>query len=465
MKPIVILFFLGVISAPIFSVEPVKNQSDEDFVKEKKTEKKTTTKSEPIQEDWELELDKDIEEVTKNSTEKKDTKNLGYPKIFPSPSIDRNVQNLMMDINAAIDLLGGWDKNKNKTTENNLDVRGAEIGFSGAVDQMIRGNLLIAAHNENGEYVFEIHEANAVFPFLLKQVTVKAGKMFLDLGRLNRIHQHDWVFSTAPIVHSKLMDKEAIQDTGAEFNILLPWQKLTQEIVIGATNGRSWGHSHSAGSPKNNPMSYIHLKNFYYIGNNWGTQFGLTAIRYEPDSNSNKTIRTQYGADFLLRWNRSFLKSFMLMGEVWYRETRYPDGFDLLTFQRTKTPMETQVGYYIFADYQFHEQWSLGFRFDYFTIPNLRNKQGFLAENSEMAYTPQVTFKPSEFSFIRLSFERRYSKDLTIGSSAYSVKSNEEWIKEYTENPNSQTSKPQMVTYQVYLQCTFILGSHPPHAY
>lgn len=456
-----IIFIFGALTAPIFS-EEVGTENRSPLAKNtiQENEEKTETEA-----SWEAELEKDLSKQKGQADKFQNSRGFNSPMFMNPQSSDRSTQNLMMDIMAAVDTVGQWDKNKKKSTENRFDVREAEFGFSGAVDQWIRGNLLVAAHNEDGKYFFEIHEANAFFPFLSKYVTLKAGKMFLDLGRLNRIHRHDWIFTNAPIVHRKLMDKEAIADTGAELNFLLPWEKITQEIVLGATNGRVWGHTHSDGQAKNNPMMYLHLKNFVYLGDNWGTQFGFTAIRYEPDAKSNKTVRNQYGADFLLRWNRSFLKSFILTGELWYRETRFPQVMDTVTFQNKKTPMETQVGYYIFADYQFHQQWSLGFRFDYYKIPNLRDKFGYLAENAEMAYTPQVTYRPSEFSFIRLSVERKYTKDFTIDSGFLTVKSNEEWVKEFSENPKMEMSKQQMVTYQIYLQCTFILGAHPAHTY
>ena len=65
----------------------------------------------------------------------------------------------MMDINAAVDMVGGWDKNKPKQRviisileKQNLDLMLQSI-------QVMRGTLLIAAHNEGGKYFSEIHEA------------------------------------------------------------------------------------------------------------------------------------------------------------------------------------------------------------------------------------------------------------------------------------------------------------------
>lgn len=393
------------------------------------------------QDDWETELDKELKLIQERESSSDQSKTNSTEADVSSQGLGRSNQNLMMNINAAVDLVGSWDNNKPETTDNSINVREAEFGFFGAIDQWGRGSLLAAAHNEDGDYVFEVHEANIMFPFISKYVNLKLGKMILDWGRLNRIHRHDWPFTMAPIVHEKLMDEESVEDTGGEISILNPFfDSFSQEIVLGISNGRYWGHTHGKGQSKNNPMAYLHLKNFYYFGDNWGTQFGGTAIRYEPDSDS-KAERRQFGLDAVLKWNKGNQKSFMLMSEIWYRENRFEDIQNPDTFLKEKVPMDTLWGYYIFAEYQFHQLWLIGYRYDFFNVPNLRNNGGYYARNAVEANTLQITFRPSEFSFIRLSGERRYTADF------------------------SKNTDQEFVDYRYYLQVTFILGSHPAHKY
>lgn len=391
--------------------------------------------------DWESQLLDELSKQEKQQSKFENSRNIASPTQVNPLTADRSVQNLMMDMSASVDMVGQWDNNKPQTTSNSLDVREAEFGFFGAIDQFGRGSLIVAAHNEGGRYFFEIHEANIIFPFISKYVNLKLGRFFLDVGRLNRIHRHDWNFTMAPIVHQRLMDVEAVEDTGAEASILFPfWNFMTTELVLGVTNGRYWGHTHTAGVNKNNPMMYAHLKNFVYLGNNWGTQFGATVMRYEIDPVT-KSYRMQYGLDSVVRWNQSMLKSFILMSELWYRENRYPDELDPTTFRNNPIPMETFWGYYIMLDYQFLQQWLIGYRYDFFNVPNLRDKNGEFARNAVEGNTIQLTYKPSEFSFIRASVERRYTADF------------------------SSDFDPEFVDYRYYLQATFILGAHPAHKY
>lgn len=129
------------------------------------------------------------------------------------------------------------------------------------------------------------------------------------------------------------------------------------------------------------------------------------------------------------------------MSELWYRENRYPDQIDPTTFRNNPIPMETFWGYYIMLDYQFHQQWLIGYRYDFFNVPNLRDKDGKFARNAVEGNTIQLTYKPSEFSFIRTSVERRYTADF------------------------SSDLDPEFIDYRYYVQATFILGAHPAHKY
>lgn len=394
-------------------------------------------------ENWEADLEKDLKEQEEKDRGMSGSRGVTSP-VQTGNQINRSAQNLMMDVSAAIDLVGAWDRNKPRGTgeriDNKLDVRTAEFGFTGAVDQWLRANFLAAAHGENGQYFFEVHEANVQFPFLPFNTSLKVGQMFMDIGRLNKIHSHDRPFTMTPIVHEKFFGWESAMDTGAEFSILFPWKFITQELVLGATNGMKWGHAHSAGQPKNNPMAYAHLKHFYYFGNNWGTQFGFSGVRYEPSPNR-RNERFLYGMDAVLRWNRSNLRELMFMSEAWYQQEFFPEVTDPVTFENSKAPTRDQWGYYLFIDYKFHQLWSAGVRFDYFTDKSLVRSNGRAADNAIEAQSLQITFHSSEFGKIRGSIERRFIMDY------------------------SKTDFQEVREIRFYAQAVAILGSHPAHSY
>ena len=390
-------------------------------------------------EDWEKDLERDLLEQESRQKAFIDSRGTNAP-IAMQNQVNRASQNLMMDVSVAVDLVGEYDKNRPKTTDNKLDVRTAEFGFSGAVDQWLRGYFLAAAHGEDGKYFFEVHEAWVQLPFLPLNTSLKAGTMFLDLGRLNRIHAHDRPFTRSPIVHEKLLGWESVFDTGAEINFLFPWKFITQELVIGSTNGKKWGHSHSEGIKKNNPMFYSHLKHFYYFGNNIGSQFGFTGIRYEVDSN-NTNQKYMYGTDFLVRWNRSNLREFQFLTEYWYSIEKFNSTYDIIKSSVSKPENIIQWGYYAFLDWKFHQLWSIGYRYDFFTDRSSKNSQNIGVLNFIEANSVQLTFRSSEFALFRGTLERRFILD------------------------ESNDTDKDRVDQRFLVQAMFILGSHPAHTY
>lgn len=431
-----VLLFLGIL---IYSYENVVHDGDDTDKKDKLIHRSNNFLISQKSDDWEQELDRELKDQETKQKAFTDSRGTNSPVSLQN-QVNRSSQNLMMDVFVAMDIVGEYDKNKPKTTDNKLDIRTAEFGFNAAVDQWLRGYFLSAAHSENGKYFFEIHEAWVQLPFLPFNTSLKAGMMFLDIGRLNRIHIHDRPFTRSPIVHEKLLDWESIFDTGAEMSILFPWKFITQELVIGSTNGKKWGHAHSEGLKKNNPMFYSHLKNFYYFGNNVGSQFGITGIRYEVDSN-NTNQKYMYGADFLVRWNRSNLREFQFLSEYWYSIEKFNSSYDLQTNKVSNPEDLIRWGYYAFLDYKFHQLWSVGYRYDFYTDRSTRNSRNLNVLNFIEANSLQVTFHSSEFAYFRGTLERRFILD------------------------ESLESDKDKIDQRFLIQAVAILGSHPAHAY
>ncbi|GIX42321.1 MAG: hypothetical protein KatS3mg129_2054 [Leptospiraceae bacterium] len=364
-----------------------------------------------------------------------------------------------LDIMAAVDSVMEWDNNTPHNTKNGYYIRTGEFGFYSAIDQLAYGTLTFAAHNENGELLPEVHEANFLFPAtIIPRTNIRLGKMFPDVGRLNGFHQHDWHFTTSPIVHKELLSDEGILDTGIELSYLFPWS-FWQELSIGIYNGKTFGHAHEEGEIKQNPLLTLHLKHFIPISDYWGTEFGFSYLRWHPDTNPDRWNH-QYGIDFYLKYKKGKLKSFIWQTEIWYRETkerpkdRWQYFFDEDNNLKTKIEdynyqfdppkkievLETKAGLYHFIEYQIAEQWFIGYRYDYFLTPTKQKTNPYtlqkeyqkngLEENSLI-----ITFKPSEFSYFRGQVSSTI--DFETG----------------------------LRTWQYYLQAVFIIGMHPAHKY
>ena len=110
--------------------------------------------------------------------------------------------NTGMKVSASVDIQGSSKVSGESDAENRIDVREAEILIYGPVDHVFDGLLSLAAHKEEGASLFEIHEAFLSSSKLVPRSTIKVGQFFLGVGRLNRIHRHEWPFISAPKVHA-----------------------------------------------------------------------------------------------------------------------------------------------------------------------------------------------------------------------------------------------------------------------
>ncbi len=424
--------------------DPEKKEPVRDEKETQKPVEKPAEKEKPKEKPDEKPLEKPVQKPAEKQEPKKPEEKPGAGKSEPArPSqkpggeistgrIGYTGPGYTLDMLVAGDIFGEWDKESEHTTKNQLEVRESEVGFFAAVDHLADATVLMAAHNEDGEFVFELHEANLFFRnTFIPGTTLRVGKFFVDAGRLNSIHRHDWPFLYAPVVHRELLGEEGAADTGIQLQFLMPWA-FWQELSVGVFNGKTFGHAHGEGPMKQNPMFTAHLKQFFPLPwDDWGTQFGFSYLRWHPDANPNRTTQ-QSGVDLLVKWKQGKLRSFQWLSETWYRETRE---LRANKFAPAAGPVETRFGAYSFLQYQFTDNWSAGYRLDFFTDPNKRGQLGYTVRNGTSADSLVLTYNPSEFSSFRGMLTR--SVDIETGE----------------------------VDNEIYFQATFIIGKHPAHVY
>src|SRR3989338_6739695 len=119
-----------------------------------------------------------------------------------------------LKVSAAVDIVGSVKTRKKSSGEDRIDVREAELLLTGPIDHRFDGLLSLAAHRENGVARAEVHEAFISSSKLVPRSRIKVGQYFLGIGRLNRIHRHEWNFISAPEVHQRFFGSEGLLDTG-----------------------------------------------------------------------------------------------------------------------------------------------------------------------------------------------------------------------------------------------------------
>lgn len=330
------------------------------------------------------------------------------------------------NILVAVDAMAEQDLGSQRQGSNSAFIRTAEFGFTGAVDYMLQGMVLFAMHREAGEYKLDPHEISVEFTTLPWNLHAKVGRMFVDGGRMMRRHQHDWSFTTVPLMHKKMIDPaigEGILDTGGEISWLAPWS-FFQEIKFGVFNGRYFGHSHNDGTDKPLPLLNGRVKQFLPISGYAGILVGVTYLHYSPTQDKGDADQT-FGGDITYKWQKNRISALEIGIEGLYRSET-----------RVVARPEDKFGMFAFISYQFLTFWKIGYRFDLF------NRYSVLSSRTGLAYDPQdiassvwVAYHPSEFSTFRLTLEY-YQPD--------------------------GVNDPYL---SAYLQMVYILGFHPPHTF
>lgn len=319
-------------------------------------------------------------------------------------------------------------------SDSQLILRGVDLMFYGPIDPYFDARLTLAGHEHDGEMHIDVHEAYVSSSKVLPYSRFSVGKFLFDIGRLNTFHQHDWPFTTAPLIHRAIFGDENVGGLGVQYTFLAPTERFF-ELTIGAANGDKWGETYLADSslqPESDnqpdfPIHYIHPKTFFEFGEGRGLMLGATALRRWHPADQDVSV---FGIDATFKAREGKTLRWLLQSELWSENTRRPGATN-----------GKQSGGYIYAQYGFLERWSTGLRFDTYEGKNVISYDADTSTSSidsskSFAVVPNVALKISEMSLLRAS---------------------------YTHEEENYDVAATRVERKFELQFVYILGSHPVH--
>jgi hypothetical protein len=335
-----------------------------------------------------------------------------------------------LQISGTGDIIGMFGTSNSTPNTNRFDAREAELTVFAPIDHLFDGQISLAAHQENGAAFFEIHELFVGSTKLIPRSRFRVGQYFLGFGRLNQFHRHDWPFISAPKVNSVFFGGsesiffEAARDTGVEYSWLMPLP-FYLDLTVGITNGWVLGHSHVIGTKPNMPTHYIRAATFVdpFLGEG-KMQLGFNYVG-RRDSGANN--RAFFGIDATAKWREQDYTKFLLQSEIWLMLHRPNGGTN-----------ENILGYYLFPQYSFNSNWSVGIRFDGYWNLTRTDAFGNSARSFSYGVVPTVSYKASEFSTFRVAYNWKGT------------------LEDGTER------LPERL---LEFQAVFILGAHPAHEF
>lgn len=163
-------------------------------------------------------------------------------------ALGQMVNNINMDwlkTSISVDMLYEQGLNSQSKAIDDFRLRESEIFFYADIDPKFNGVLSLNAHDEGEGTAVEIHEGYVQSSLLIAGWNLKLGQFFLDLGRLNRIHRHDWNMTSEPLLYQQFFANEGLLDKGLEVSHIFGSGKKVWELTFGGVTGQDAEHHHS----------------------------------------------------------------------------------------------------------------------------------------------------------------------------------------------------------------------------
>ena len=240
---------------------------------------------------------------------------------------------------------------------NDLSVREVEFAFQGYIAPEARADIFFAMHMHEGSLAAEICEGYVTFLNVVDGLNLKAGKIHIDFGKINKVHQHERPYVDSPLVLTNFFGEHGLVGEGAVLGYLLPLPVFVQ-IDLGAW--RVAGHTHEAGSSCGNDFS---LANIVYTGRLWSSFSTGETSELELGG----SVAAGNGAHYLEHQDEAKVYGLDLTFKLW------PSSFERLIFQNEYLYLVRLVpvgelkrgGFYSYLGYRFNKNFEAGLRYDY----------------------------------------------------------------------------------------------------
>jgi hypothetical protein len=355
-------------------------------------------------------------------------------------------------LNISFDLLvdAGWSTEEDVSLiepgDHDPKVRGftipnAEVIFEGAVDPYFKGFAdVVWKLDQEGETSVEFEEGYLTTSSLPWNLQVKAGQQFVDFGRINLQHPHQWDFVDQPLVINRMFGPEGLRSVGAKLGWLTP-TPFYSELVLSVLNSagetafsfRNTEDELFGRPPVDRPVSAP--SDLLYVPR-YSVSFDLTDSQtivagvsgaFGPNSSGSDTDTQIYGGDLYWKWKPAW-QSAGFPFVAWQTEIlgrRYEAGAAEIPGEDEDSPPVYLPRESIY-DYGFYSQLTYGFRRGW--VAGLRGEwlsgdHGDFPDDPGLSeryrISPDLTFYPSEFSKLRLQYNFDHGNQIGDQSSVW----------------------------------------------
>ena len=298
-------------------------------------------------------------------------------------------------------------------------------------------------------------------PYGLK---IKAGKFLASFGRVNEQHEHYWDFANRPLIATALFGEDGLNEIGAQVTWVAPtsfYLVLGAEVLNG-TNEQSFGTMGFSDPRDSVAIDAVQGPNLYigFIRSSFDIEdasilFGISNAMgrtrndqgYSGGRGNAVDAKTDIvGGDLTVKYSLDAIRFVSLQSEYMYRVmngTEYTDNYFSNIVFPTSQLDKHHSGFYAQVAAKLDQLWEIGVRYDLL----LQNDVSLSGADQHMPsnlprYSAMIEYNPTEFSRIRLQFDRDESR--------------------YIQSSGGLSCQPYT---QIILQANLTIGAHGAHAF
>jgi hypothetical protein len=285
--------------------------------------------------------------------------------------------NALPDISVIGNIAGDWNQDTNRIT---FGMDELEMVIEGYIYPQIKANAVLSM-SEDG---LEIEEAYADFLSVLDLFSLRAGKMKVEFGKINKLHAHVWSYADTPLVISNFL-AGSLSENGASVGVVLPLP-IFVKAETGFFNVES-GVDGGEGTLSLSQEMYTERISASIDPTDFSEfELGISgAISKGAEYPASKDNVRLAGADLTLKaWPDSYSR-FLFQSEIMYMKREQADA----DFERW--------GAYAYAGYAFSKFIDIGARYDW-------SENAVKDISKESKISGMVTYKLSDATFGRLQY-------------------------------------------------------------
>ena len=295
------------------------------------------------------------------------------------------------NVNPDISLIGtfsAFTNNIKDTPEHgklNFETPSMELYIDGYLNPYSHATANIAF--DGGEFHLEEIYAQ-ILRGLPLDIQIKAGKYLVGFGKINTIHPHAWQFIERPLFHQIFFGEEGFNDIGVNFSFILPTESFYSNLDVGIFKGDAIAKTEAL-DPKdaqglinlrgNSPIFVGRLSSFFDLDDYTNLEVGLSGsygVHAKMDFNTlgdstgelaNKSLKYLYGGiDFKLKYKPDSYSALTFQGEgLLNSRDVFRQGDIGVNILIEKSDKISSFGGFIFIDYLFSKQFSIGAKYDF----------------------------------------------------------------------------------------------------